>query len=224
MRILIAEDDEHIAAGMQNLLVARGHAVDRVGDGKQAEEAGKSGVYQLLILDIGLPSLEGGEVIRRLRAARIDTPILVVSAGEALNERVRILDLGADDYLVKPFAIAEFDARVRAHLRRGSAQGATELEVGGLVIDPGDQRARGPNGPIELTAREFALVSLLAARAGRIVSRTQMMETICAWDNELTDNGLDIALHRLRRKIQDCGVRLRTIRGLGYLLEPLGNE
>ena len=171
MRILIAEDDSHIAAGMQNLLVARGHAVDCVGDGKQAEQAGKSGVYQLLILDIGLPSLEGGEVICRLRAARIDTPILVVSAGEALNERVRILDLGADDYLVKPFAIAGFDAR-----------------------------------------------------AGRIVSRAQMMETICAWDNELTDNGLDIALHRLRRKIQDCGVRLRTVRGLGYLLEPLVDE
>ncbi|WP_266169504.1 response regulator [Dyella subtropica] len=221
MRILIAEDDLAIASGVCASLRQSGHAVDHVSDGARADAALRDTPYDLLILDLGLPALDGSEVLQRLRKRGAGMPVLVVTAREGLRERVRVLDLGADDYLVKPFALAEFDARVRALLRRYTAQGAPELVLGRLRLDLPGHRAWVNEAPLELTAREFGLLEALAARPDRVTSRAQLVEALCNWDEELTDNGLDIAIYRLRRKLADSGTQVRTIRGLGYLLEEV---
>lgn len=219
MRILLVEDDSSIAAATVATLRANSHAVDHVADGIEADLALSDVEYDLLILDLGLPRLDGSEVLRRLRSRHASIPVLVITAREALNDRVRILDLGADDYLVKPFAIAEFEARVRALLRRSVSQGTTLLSIGKLRLDIPGHRAWIGDSPLELTAREFGLIEALAARSHRVTNRAQLVEALCSWDQDLTDNGLDIAIHRVRRKLKDSGANIRTIRGLGYLLE-----
>ena len=219
MRILIAEDDPAIAAAISASLRQGGHAVDHVTSGAQADTALRDTAHDLLVLDLGLPALDGSEVLHRLRQRGSGVPVLVITAREGLNERVRVLDLGADDYLVKPFALAEFEARVRALLRRSASKGATELRIGRLRLDVPGHRAWVDEQPLELTAREFGLLEALASRPDRITNRAQLVEALCNWDQELTDNGLDIAIHRLRRKLHGSGANVRTVRGLGYLLE-----
>lgn len=219
MRILIAEDDPAIAAAITASLRQGGHAVDHVTSGTQADAALRDTAHDLLILDLGLPALDGTDVLHRLRQRGSGVPVLVITAREGLNERVRVLDLGADDYLVKPFALAEFEARVRALLRRSASKGATELRIGRLRLDVPGHRAWVDEQPLELTAREFGLLEALASRPDRITNRAQLVEALCNWDQELTDNGLDIAIHRLRRKLHGSGANVRTVRGLGYLLE-----
>ena len=224
MRILIAEDDPAIAAGVCASLRQGGHAVDHVADGARADSALRDTPYDLLVLDLGLPALDGSDVLQRLRRRGTGLPVLVITAREGLRERVRVLDLGADDYLVKPFALAEFEARVRALLRRYTSQGAPELSIGRLRLDLPGHRAWVDNIPLELTAREFGLLEALAARPDRVTSRAQLVEALCSWDEELTDNGLDIAIYRLRRKLTGSGTQVRTIRGLGYLLEQAKDD
>ncbi len=219
MRILLAEDDTAIAEGICASLRQGGHAVDHVASGKLADSALVDHSYDLLVLDLGLPALDGSEVLRRLRSRGAGMPVLVVTARDGLPERIRVLDLGADDYLVKPFALAEFEARVRALLRRTSSQGVPELQLGRLRLDLPGHRVWIDQTPLELTAREFGLLEALALRADRVIGRAQLIEALCDGDQELPDNGRDIAIHRLRRKLQDSGVTVRTIRGLGYLLE-----
>ncbi len=221
MRILLVEDDPSIAEGIRASLRQGGHAVDHVADGSQADAALRDHGYDLLVLDLGLPGLDGSEVLQRLRRRGKGLPVLVVTARDGLAERIRVLDLGADDYLVKPFALSEFEARVRALLRRASSQGKPELQLGRLRLDLPGHRAWVDRRPLELTAREFGLLEALALRADRVTSRAQLIEALCDWDQELTDNGLDIAIHRLRRKLDGSGTGVRTIRGLGYLLEEL---
>jgi len=223
MRILLVEDDPSIAEGIRTSLRQGGHAVDHVADGGQADAALRDHGYDLLVLDLGLPGLDGSEVLQRLRRRGKGVPVLVVTARDGLAERIRVLDLGADDYLVKPFALSEFEARVRALLRRVSSQGKPELQLGRLRLDLPGHRAWVDRRPLELTAREFGLLEALALRADRVTSRAQLIEALCDWDQELTDNGLDIAIHRLRRKLDGSGTGVRTIRGLGYLLEELAD-
>ena len=219
MRILLAEDDASIAEGICASLRHGGHAVDHVAAGNLADAALRDHDYDLLVLDLGLPGLDGSEVLQRLRSRGSGMPVLVVTARDGLPERIRVLDLGADDYLVKPFALAEFEARVRAQLRRLGSQGKPELVIGSLQLDIAGHRAWIDRVPLELTAREFGLLEALALRPERVTSRAQLIEALCDWDQELTDNGLDIAIHRLRRKLEGSGTGVRTIRGLGYLLE-----
>ncbi|HEV7779522.1 MAG TPA: response regulator transcription factor [Luteibacter sp.] len=219
MRILVAEDDSAIATGVCAALRQSGHAVDHVADGARADVALRDHPYDLLILDLGMPLLDGADVLNRLRRRGTPLPVLVVTAREGLRERVRVLDLGADDYLVKPFALAELEARVRALLRRRTSHGSPELQIGHLRLDLPGHRAWIGDAPLDLTAREFGLLEALAMRPDRVTSRAQLVEALCNWDEELTDNGLDIALHRLRKKLQGSGTSVRTIRGLGYLLE-----
>jgi two-component system OmpR family response regulator len=221
MRILLAEDDPSIAQGICASLRHSGHAVDLVAGGSLADAALRDHDYDLLVLDLGLPALDGSEVLRRLRSRGSGLPVLVVTARDGLPERIRVLDLGADDYLVKPFALSEFEARVRALLRRASSHGVPELLLGRLRLDLPGHRVWIDEAPLELTAREFGLLEALALRADRVTSRAQLIEALCDWDQELTDNGLDIAIHRLRRKLHGSGTGVRTIRGLGYLLEEV---
>lgn len=219
MRILLAEDDSSIADAICASLRQGGHAVDHVASGSLADTALRDHNYDLLVLDLGLPALDGSEVLRRLRSRGAGLPVLVVTARDGLPERIRVLDLGADDYLVKPFVLSEFEARVRALLRRASNRGVPELLLGRLRLDLPGHRAWIDSEALELTAREFGLLEALALRADKVTSRAQLIEALCDWDQELTDNGLDIAIHRLRRKLQGSGTGVRTIRGLGYLLE-----
>lgn len=219
MRILLAEDDSSIAAGIRDSLIKGGHAVDHVADGGKADLALRDGQFDLLILDLGLPALDGSEVLQRLRKRGGDLPVLVITAREGMHERVRVLDLGADDYLSKPFALVEFEARVRALLRRHASGGKPELLIGQLRLDIAGRRAWVSDQPLDLTAREFGLLEALGKHPNRVSSRAQLIEALCNWDQELTDNGLDIALHRLRRKLSGSGAGVKTVRGLGYLLE-----
>ena len=219
MRILVIEDDAAIADAIGAALGRAGHAVDRLAGGRQAEIALRDHPYDLVVLDLGLPDVDGIELLRRLRARADAVPVLVATAREELEERVRALDLGADDYLVKPFALREFEARVRALLRRRTTRGVPELRLGHLRLDLPRRRAHVDETPLELTPREFGLLEALALRADRVTSRAQLVAALCDWDQELTDNGLDIAIHRLRRKLRASGTGVRTIRGLGYLLE-----
>lgn len=224
MRILIAEDDPAITAAIADSLRHGGHAVDCVASGSQADAALQGGIHDLLILDLGLPALDGSDVLHRLRERGSSVPVLVITAREGLNERIRVLDLGADDYLVKPFALAEFEARVRALLRRSASRGNTEVCIGRLRLDLPGHRAWVDDAPLELTAREFGVIEALASRPNRITHRTQLIDALCSWDQDLTQNGLDIAIHRLRRKLHGSGANVRTVRGLGYLLEEALDE
>lgn len=219
MRILVVEDDAAIANAVCEALKRAGHSVDHLADGRQALNALREHAFALVVLDLGLPGAEGGEILRTLRGDADSVPVLVITAREELDERVRALDLGADDYLVKPFALAEFEARVRALLRRRASQGVPMLQVGRLAIDLAGRRALLGQSSLDLTAREFGLLEALLLRRGRVTSREQLTETLCKWDETLSDNGLDIAVYRLRRKLSGSGVQLRTARGLGYLLE-----
>lgn len=219
MRVLVVEDDRSIAAAVCASLREHGHAVDQIGDGVLADAAARDGVYDLIVLDLGLPGMDGSEVLARMRGGGNRAPVLAVTAREGLQERIRVLDLGADDYLVKPFALAEMEARVRALLRRVASQGAPELRVGRLRLDLPGRRAHVDETELELTARDFGLLEALVLRSPRVISRTQLIEALCSWDEELTDNGLDIAIHRLRRKLQGSGTGVRTLRGIGYLFE-----
>ena len=219
MRMLVVEDDAAIADAVCDSLERAGHAVDHLTNGKAALAALQEHAFALVVLDLGLPGEDGSEILRRLRAAHDGISVLVITAREEVDLRVRTLDLGADDYLVKPFSLAEFDARVRALLRRQSNRGVPILKLGKLSMDLAGRRVMAGDRPLELTAREFALLEVLASHHNRVTSREHVMEALCTWNDALTDNGLDIAIHRLRRKLADSGVNLRTVRGLGYLLE-----
>lgn len=219
MRMLVVEDDAAIADAVCAALAHAGHVVDHLASCQAANAALQEHAFALVILDLGLPDGDGGEVVRRLRAAHDGVPVLVITARENVDQRVRTLDLGADDYLVKPFSLAEFDARVRALLRRQGSRGLPILRLGKLDIDLAGRRVLRDGIPLDLTAREFSLLEALATRAERVTSREHLIEALCTWNDALTDNGLDIAIFRLRRKLSGCDVNLRTVRGLGYMLE-----
>ena len=218
MRILVAEDDSLLARGLTDLLMRAGHAVDRVETGLQADKALRSTSYDLLVLDIGLPDIDGFEVLRRLRARRAATNILVLTARDAVEDRVHGLDLGADDYLTKPFSVTEFEARVRALLRRTTLP-AGAVHVGGLTVDLEAKRIKVNGASSELTMREWALLELFMTRPERVLSKEQIAEHLAEYDTQLTSNAIEVYVSRLRAKIESAGVRIRTVRGFGYLWE-----
>jgi two-component system OmpR family response regulator len=219
MRLLLIEDDALLADGLARSLRQAGYAVDWVRSGVEADRWLEAQEYAAAILDLGLPGMEGAEVLRRLRARKRATPVLVLSAREALDERVRLLDLGADDYLVKPAAFAELEARLRALLRRNPVHPETEIRIGALRLDSAGRRAWLGDAPLDLTAREWAMLEYLAARPGRIVSKEQLLQSQYGWDEEITPNAVEKLVSRLRTKLDCAGVAIRTVRGLGYLLE-----
>lgn len=208
-----------LADALARALRQSSYVVDWVRDGKQADSWLASQHYDLVILDLGLPWLEGGEVLQRLRKRRQRLPVLILSAREALEERVKLLDLGADDYLVKPVALSELEARVRALIRRGLAVPEPMLIVGALRLDTIGKRAWLADVPLDLTAREWALLEYLAPRAKRVVSKEQIIEALYGWDEEITPNAVEKSMSRLRAKLEPAGIVIRAVRGLGYFLE-----
>jgi DNA-binding response OmpR family regulator len=221
VHILVVEDEQRLGRLLRRSLEANRHVVDVVTEGKTGLAAALGGSYDLLILDLGLPDLDGLEVCRRLRAAGISTPVLVLTARAEIEDRVRGLDAGADDYLAKPFALAELLARVRALARRPrQLQGERELQVADLVLDVAGHRARRGERPIALSAKEFALLDYLMRHAGQVLTRQQIVEHVWRYDFEGLDTIVDTYIHYLREKI-DAGTAQRlvhTVRGVGYVL------
>jgi len=218
MRILVVEDDALLARGLTGVLIRTGHAVDHVEAGTQADKALRAGSYDLVVLDIGLPDIDGFEVLRRLRSRRAATNVLVLTARDAVEDRVHGLDLGADDYLTKPFSVTEFEARVRALLRRTTLPSGA-VSMGRLTIDLEAKRIRINGAPSDLTVREWALLELFMTRPGRVLSKEQIVQHLAEYDTQLTLNAIEVYVSRLRAKIEAAGVRIRTVRGFGYLWE-----
>ena len=219
MRILVAEDDAILAGAVLHGLRQAGYAVDWVKNGLEADSALEGDEFDLLILDIGLPRKSGLEVLKRLRGRDSRLPVLILTALDGVSDRVRGLDAGADDYLAKPFDLAELEARVRALTRRGMAGGPTLLRHGALSYDQVGRMARINGEPLELSAREVSLLEIFLQRAGRLVSKDQLVSHMCEWGEEVSPNAIEVYVHRLRRKLEPGGVRIVTVRGLGYSLE-----
>ena len=219
MRILIVEDDPVLADGLLKSLRGADFAVDTAHDGEQADSILAVENYDLVILDLGLPRIDGFEVLKRLRRRGGTAPVLILTARDALADRVKGLDLGADDYLSKPFELPELEARVRALIRRGQAGGSSVLTHGPLTLDLSGRRATLDGVPIELSARELGVLEILMLRSGRVVNKEQFAEQLYGHDEEVGANAIEVYVHRLRKKLEPAGVVIRTIRGLGYLLE-----
>jgi two-component system OmpR family response regulator len=221
MRILIAEDDPVLADGLIRSLRHAEYAVDHANNGAEADHVLAAQPYDLVILDLGLPKLDGFEVLRRLRRRGAKVPVLILTARDAVEDRVRGLDLGADDYLSKPFDLPELEARVRALIRRGQSGGSSTLVHGPLSLDTAGRRATLNGAPLELSGRELGVLEVLLMRSGRVVAKEQLAEQLYGWEEEVGANAIEVYVHRLRKKLEPAGVNIRTIRGLGYLLEKI---
>jgi two-component system OmpR family response regulator len=218
MHVLLVEDDAVLADGLARVLGAHGMAVDVVNNGSQADAMLQRMEVAVLVLDIGLPGIDGFEVVRRLRARGSNMPVLLLTARDAIEDRVRGLELGADDYLVKPFATAELVARLKALVRRTAPQPAV-LALGRLTLDTFGKRARVGERVVDLSVREWAVLEYLLQHGTRVVSKQQIIDAILPWGEDVTLNAVEVYVSRLRLKLADAGVSIRTIRGFGYLLE-----
>lgn len=218
MRILIAEDDAELAQGLAQSLREAGHAVDWIGDGLAADTALRATAFDLLVLDLALPGIDGFEVLRRLRSRRGKTLVLILSAEDEIDARIRGLDLGADDYLTKPFALGELEARVRALARRAGA-GEVQARCGSLVLDRAGQRVLDRERALDLTRTEYIVLAALIERAGKVVPKSNLFDQLYDWETEADLSAIEVFVSRIRRKIERSGARIRTVRGLGYLLE-----
>jgi len=219
MRVLVVEDDSVLAAALTRALTQATYAVDLVGDGETANLALASNAYDLVVLDIALPKLDGLAVLQRLRDRRSQVPVLILTARDTLEDRVQGLDVGADDYMTKPFDLPEFEARVRALLRRAHYSGGGSMTHGKLRFDTAARRLFHGDQPVELSARELALVELLLARQGRVVSKEQIIDQLFGFGEDVGSNAIEVCVHRVRRKLEPFGVDIRTVRGMGYLLD-----
>lgn len=224
MRILIAEDDDVLADGLCLSMRQSGYAVDRVSDGLEADTMLRGDQpFDLVILDLGLPRMDGFNVLRNLRERNRRVPVIILTARDQMGDRVKGLDLGADDYLVKPFNLPELEARVRALLRRGQCGVNPVYTCGMLTFDSVARRAAINGEPLELTMRELSVLEALMLRIGWVVSKDQLLERLYSYAEEASGNAIEVYIHRLRKKIEPAGVTIRTIRGLGYIIDKVSS-
>ena len=228
MRLLLVEDDIMVASGIKLGLADAGYAVDWVGSGERAEEVLQHETFDVAVVDIGLPGIDGLELTRRMRRPEMasrDMPVLILTARDALHDRVQGLDLGADDYMVKPFELPELLARLRALLRRSQAANSAVLSFGPLELDTANRWVRirqegdGAMLPIELGPREWTVLEYLLVHAPKPASKDKLLQALTGWDKEITPNAVEVYVSRLRSKLEPHGVALRSIRGFGYRLE-----
>jgi len=218
MRVLIVEDDALVADAIRSGLAASGFAVDHVGSAEAARAALRHENFDLIVIDLGLPVADGFSLVQRLRADGLTLPALILTARDALADRVNALDLGADDYLVKPFELPELAARCRALIRRSTSALSANLSCGPLEVDLARRQTHVAGTSIELTRREWAIIECLLLHVGQIVSKDKLQQAIASWDEVLTPNAIEVYISRLRAKLGE-GVHIRTVRGLGYRLE-----
>jgi two-component system response regulator QseB len=218
VRILLVEDDELLGAGVQDTLGRAGYAVEWVRDGAHALSALEHGAFDAVILDLGLPGMDGLEVLRRARGGGNVTPVLILSARDAAGQRVQGLDAGADDYLTKPFDVEELLARVRVLQRRLRGAAVNVLEHGRLRLDPASFSVVHDGRPVPLQRREFMLLQKLLASPGQVLTRAQLEESLYGWEGNVESNALDVHVHNLRKKLYPEVIR--TVRGIGYVADP----
>jgi DNA-binding response OmpR family regulator len=216
MRVLIVEDDAQIGDGLLQGLRGAGFVADWVCDGAQAERALLADSFDAVVLDLGLPKVQGAQVLKQLRARGDRIPVLILTARDGLEDRVAGLDMGADDYLVKPVALAELAARLRALARRAGGEASPLLRVGSLTIDPAARRVIWQGAPVDLAPREYTVLEALARNAGRVLTREQLESRLYEWDRSLESNAIEVHVHHLRRKLSPEAIR--TVRGVGYLM------
>lgn len=216
MRVLIVEDDALLGDALQIGLRAQGIAAEWLRDGRSADEALRTEEFAVLVLDIGLPQMDGLQLLRNMRGRGDKTPVLLLTARDAVNDRVIGLDAGADDYVVKPVALAELAARIRALVRRSVGQASPVLSIGRLSLDPAAHRVTFRGSPVELSVREFAILHELMANAGRVLTREQLEVRLYEWDRALESNAIEVHIHHLRRKFAPDIIH--TVRGVGYLI------
>ena len=216
MRILLAEDDEALGAALRTGLTAQGFAVDWVRDGQLAQSALDDGGYACVLLDLGLPKMDGLEVLKRVRAEGQKLPVLVLTARDTANDVISGLDSGADDYMVKPCDLGELGARLRALVRRAAGTAAPIMQIGELSLDPASRAVRYQGHDVELSPREFDLLHELMLNAGKVLTRAQLESKIYPWGEEVESNALEVHVHHLRRKTSS--ETIKTVRGVGYLI------
>jgi DNA-binding response OmpR family regulator len=221
MRILLVEDDSLLGDGIQVGLRQAGFGVDWVRDGVAADLALGHPGYSGVVLDLGLPRMQGLELLRQLRARGDRLPVIIATARDAVEDRIRGLDAGADDYIVKPFDLAELAARLRALVRRSAGGADPRLRVGAIALDPSARSVTCSGKPVELAPREFALLHELMLQAGRVLSKAQLEERVYAWGEEIGSNAIEVHIHHLRRKLSPEAIR--TVRGVGYLMPKTVN-
>ncbi len=219
MKLLLAEDDPVLADGLMQALQETGYTLENVQNGSDALHLLLHFSYDAAILDLGLPGLDGLEILKQLRDQRNRTPVLILTARDTLQDRIAGLNLGADDYMAKPFNLLELEARLRALLRRAHFAHAQEIQFQGFRFDTEGRRLFKGTQPIELSARELDLLELLVVQRGRVVSKAKFVESLCGWEEEMTLNAIEVYISRLRKKLEPLGLQFRTIKGIGYLLE-----
>lgn len=221
MRILVVEDVADVGEAIVASLERIGHTVDWERNGGEADALLRAQVYDLVVLDVMLPDMDGFAILKALRQRRKATPVLVLTARSQVEDRVSALDLGADDYLVKPFDFRELEARVRALLRRKTGSATNVIEVGGITLDQAGRAATLNGKPLDLTRRELTLLEILLARPGRIFGKDELMDQLFGFEDEPSENAVEQYIARLRRKIAGAAAEIRTLRGLGYQLVVL---
>lgn len=219
MRVLVVEDDLHLAEALVTLLTSSGYAVDCVHDGASAEALARDEAFDLVVLDLNLPQMDGLAVLRAMRARGNAAAVMILTARGAAEERVRGLDLGADDYMAKPFDVREFEARVRSLLRRQAGLRSALVTLGALTLDLTSRQFSLEGQVVDLPPRERALLEVLVMRAGKVVAKEAIVQSLTSLDDMLSDNAIEQYVSRLRRRLQPYGLGLRTVRGIGYLLE-----
>ncbi|MBB4814040.1 MULTISPECIES: response regulator [Pseudomonas] len=217
MRLLLIEDDEALGEGIHQALAREGYTVDWLKDGSSALHALLSETFDVVVLDLGLPRMGGLEVLRRLRDSGATVPVLILTARDATEDRIAGLDAGADDYLIKPFDLAELKARLRALLRRSAGRARVLIEHAGICLDPSTQQVSYHHQPVSLTPKEYQLLHELLSPPGRVMTRDQLIQLLYGWNEEAESNTLEVHIHHLRKKFSS--ELIRTVRGVGYLVE-----
>jgi DNA-binding response OmpR family regulator len=217
MRLLLVEDDEILGDGLVEGLKMEGYAVDWLTNGKLADEALKMNCYELIVLDLNLPDMDGLSVLRELRARKDETPVLVLTARDTVPDRVEGLDSGADDFVIKPFELDEVCARLRALARRNEGRSTPTIEHQGIVLDPASHQVTFNDENIELSQKEFEILSFLMGNIGRVVSRARLEESLYSWSSDIESNTVEVHIHYLRKKLDPAIIR--TVRGVGYIID-----
>jgi DNA-binding response OmpR family regulator len=217
MRLLLVEDDNALGAGVRSGLRQEGYTIDWLTDGASALHALLNEEFDLAILDLGLPRMDGVQVLQQLRANGSTLPVLVLTARDATEDRILGLDAGADDYLVKPFDLNELKARLRALLRRSAGRPQVLIEHAGVVLDPANQQVSYLGNPVALTPKEYQLLHELLSQPGKVLTRERLLQTLYGWDEEAESNTLEVHIHHLRKKL--FSELIRTVRGIGYLVD-----